>query len=82
MESKCCFVLFPIQYHRVSPSCIHLLVLDLQLPKIWQMYKKAEALFWTAEEMDLSMDLHNWNNRLNDNEHHFISHVLAFLCHF
>ena len=42
------------------------------------MYKKAEASFWTAEEMDLSKDLHDWNNRLNDNERHFISHVLAF----
>ena len=46
--------------------------------KIWQMYKKAEASFWTAEEMDLSKDMHDWNNRLNDNERHFISHVLAF----
>jgi ribonucleotide reductase beta subunit family protein with ferritin-like domain len=42
------------------------------------MYKKAEASFWTAEEMDLSKDLHDWNSRLNDNERHFISHVLAF----
>ncbi len=42
------------------------------------MYKKAEASFWTAEEMDLSKDVHDWNNRLNDNERHFISHVLAF----
>jgi ribonucleoside-diphosphate reductase subunit M2 len=44
------------------------------------MYKKAEAeaSFWTAEEVDLSKDLHDWNNRLNDNERHFISHVLAF----
>jgi ribonucleoside-diphosphate reductase subunit M2 len=42
------------------------------------MYKKAEASFWTAEEMDLSKDLHDWENRLNDNERHFISHVLAF----
>ena len=46
--------------------------------QIWQMYKKAEASFWTAEEMDLSKDLHDWNNRLNDDERHFISHVLAF----
>ena len=78
MESKCRFILFPIQYHGVSPSRIHLLALDLWLPKIWQMYKKAEASFWTAEKMDLSKDLHDWNNRLNDNERHFISHVLAF----
>jgi ribonucleoside-diphosphate reductase subunit M2 len=42
------------------------------------MYKKAEASFWTAEEMDLSKDLHDWTNKLNDNERHFISHVLAF----
>jgi len=45
---------------------------------VWQMYKKAEASFWTAEEIDLSKDLHDWNNRLNDDERFFISHVLAF----
>lgn len=42
------------------------------------MYKKAEASFWTAEEVDLSKDLHDWHNRLNDDERYFISHVLAF----
>ena len=42
------------------------------------MYKKAEASFWTAEEIDLSKDLQDWNNRLNDDERYFISHVLAF----
>ncbi|KAK3669340.1 Ribonucleotide-diphosphate reductase (RNR), small subunit [Recurvomyces mirabilis] len=46
--------------------------------EIWQMYKKAEASFWTAEEIDLSKDLHDWNKRLNDDERFFISHVLAF----
>ncbi|KAI0796571.1 ribonucleotide reductase [Abortiporus biennis] len=50
----------------------------IQYHDIWQMYKKAEASFWTAEEMDLSKDLHDWTNRLNNNERHFISHVLAF----
>jgi len=50
----------------------------IQYHEIWQMYKKAEASFWTAEEMDLSKDMHDWQNRLNDNERHFISHVLAF----
>ena len=78
MESKRRFVLFPIQYHEVCslPQCLQQLF-DLVL-QIWQMYKKAEASFWTAEEMDLSKDLHDWNNRLNDDERHFISHVLAF----
>ena len=42
------------------------------------MYKEAEASFWIAEGMDLSKDLHDWNNRMNDKEHHLISHVLTF----
>ncbi|KAH7887842.1 ribonucleotide reductase small subunit [Phlebopus sp. FC_14] len=50
----------------------------IQYHEIWQMYKKAEASFWTAEEMDLSKDIHDWTNRLNNNERHFVSHVLAF----
>lgn len=45
---------------------------------IWEMYKKAEASFWTAEEIDLASDTTDWNNKLNDNERHFIKHVLAF----
>jgi ribonucleoside-diphosphate reductase beta chain len=44
---------------------------------IWKFYKKAEASFWTAEEIDLGQDMHDWEN-LNDGERHFISHVLAF----
>ena len=31
-----------------------------------------------AKEMDLSKDVHDWNNHLNNNERHFISHILAF----
>lgn len=50
----------------------------IQYHEIWQMYKKAEASFWTVEEIDLSKDMHDWNNRMNSNERHFISHVLAF----
>ncbi|KIW60342.1 ribonucleoside-diphosphate reductase small chain [Exophiala xenobiotica] len=46
--------------------------------EIWNHYKKAEASFWTAEEVDLSKDLHDWHNRLNDDERYFISHILAF----
>jgi ribonucleotide reductase beta subunit family protein with ferritin-like domain len=45
---------------------------------IWMMYKKAEASFWTAEEIDLASDLHDWENKLTANEKHFVSHVLAF----
>lgn len=45
---------------------------------IWAEYKKQEASFWTAEEIDLSQDISDWENKLNDNERHFIKHVLAF----
>ncbi len=52
-------------------------ILPINYPDIWQMYKTHEASFWTAEEIDLSGDLRDWEN-LNDGERHFISHVLAF----
>ncbi len=44
---------------------------------IWEFYKKAEASFWTVEEVDLSQDLKDWES-LNDGERYFISNVLAF----
>lgn len=50
----------------------------IQHHDVWDMYKKAEACFWTAEELDLNDDLHHWNNRLTDDERFFITHVLAF----
>lgn len=52
-------------------------ILPVNYPKLWEMYKKHEAGFWTAEEIDLSGDLQHWAD-LNDGERHFISHVLAF----
>ena len=45
---------------------------------IWQIYKQSESNFWTAEEIDLSQDMTDWNERLNDEERHFVKHVLAF----
>ncbi len=46
--------------------------------EIWEMYKKAEASFWTAEEIDLAPDTNDWQNKLNDDERYFIKNVLAF----
>ena len=45
---------------------------------IWEFYKKMEASFWTAEEIDLHQDLNDWNNKLNEEEKYFIKHILAF----
>ena len=44
---------------------------------IWKMYKKQMDCFWRAEEIDLSKDIKHWVT-LNDNEQHFIKHILAF----
>jgi ribonucleoside-diphosphate reductase beta chain len=45
---------------------------------MWEMYKLAEASFWTAEEIDLSQDLNDWENKMTSDERHFIKHVLSF----
>ena len=50
----------------------------IQHDDIWNFYKKSEASFWTAEEIDLAADLVDWNEKLNDNERYFIKHILAF----
>ncbi|XP_051892292.1 ribonucleoside-diphosphate reductase subunit M2 isoform X2 [Pristis pectinata] len=52
-------------------------IFPIQYHDIWKMYKKAEASFWTAEEVDLSKDLAHWES-LKQDEKYFISHVLAF----
>mmetsp|Transcript_36683 Transcript_36683/g.60420 ORF Transcript_36683/g.60420 Transcript_36683/m.60420 type:complete len:388 (+) Transcript_36683:37-1200(+) len=52
-------------------------VFPIQHNDIWQMYKQAEASFWTAEELDLAHDYRDWQT-LNEGEQHFIKHVLAF----
>lgn len=49
----------------------------IQYDDIWEMYKKAEASFWTAEEIDLRQDITDWKS-LNSDEQHFIKMVLAF----
>lgn len=50
----------------------------IQHQDLWEWYKKQEASIWTAEEIDLSQDLNDWNNKLNDSERYFIKHILAF----
>ena len=45
---------------------------------LWKLYKQQEACFWTAEEIDLAQDINDWDNKLNDDEQHFVKHVLAF----
>lgn len=60
---------------QANPS--RFVLFPIKYSKIWELYKKSETSFWTAEEIDLSDDLAHWA-KLNDDERHFISYVLAF----
>ncbi len=53
-------------------------IFPIQHIDLWTWYKICEACFWTAEEIDLSNDLTDWNDKLNDDERYFIKHILAF----
>ena len=61
----------------LAPNADRFVLYPIKHDDIWQLYKKAEASFWTAEEVDLSDDLADWA-KLNADEKHFVSHVLAF----
>ena len=52
-------------------------IFPIQHHDIWEWYKKQEACFWTAEEIDLASDYNDYA-KLTSNEQHFIKHVLAF----
>ncbi|KAI3929593.1 hypothetical protein MKX01_025761 [Papaver californicum] len=61
----------------LTPNPDKFYMFPIQYPQIWEMYKKAEASFWTAEEVDVSQDQRQWE-ALTPDERHFITHVLAF----
>ncbi|KAI3417925.1 uncharacterized protein J3R85_014057 [Psidium guajava] len=61
----------------LAPNPDRFCMFPVQYPQIWEMYKKAEASFWTAEEVDLSQDVRHWES-LSADERHFVTHVLAF----
>lgn len=53
-------------------------IFPIQHNDLWEWYKKQQACFWTAEEIDLHSDLNDWNTKLTDDERYFIKHILAF----
>ncbi|PBK58937.1 ribonucleotide reductase-related protein [Armillaria solidipes] len=55
-----------------------LIIFPLKDSDIWAFYKQQEASFWTAEEIDLSHDAHDWETKLTDSERSFFSMILAF----
>ncbi len=52
-------------------------IFPIEHADLWAKYKQHMAVFWTAEEIDLSKDMKDWQN-LNDNERHFVKHILGF----
>lgn len=61
----------------LDPSIKRLSVLPIIHDDLWKAYKTTQAMFWTAEEIDLGQDLKDWDS-LKDEERHFIKHILAF----
>jgi ribonucleoside-diphosphate reductase beta chain len=64
--------------HILQENKDRFVMFPLKYHDIWEMYKTAEHSFWTAEEIDLAQDISDWENKLNDDERHFIKMVLAF----
>ena len=62
----------------ITPNDKRFVIFPIQYPDIWKAYKTHMALFWTTEEIDLSLDMNDWNDKLNDNERYFIKNILAF----
>jgi ribonucleoside-diphosphate reductase beta chain len=53
-------------------------VFPIKYPNLWKFYKDHAATMWFVEEVRLSDDLVDWNEKLTDNERFFIKNVLAF----
>ncbi|WOC41102.1 ribonucleotide-diphosphate reductase subunit beta [Polaribacter sp. HL-MS24] len=62
----------------LQPNDNRFVIFPIQHDDLWEWYKKQQACIWTAEEIDLSEDISDWNNKLSDDERYFIKHILAF----
>ncbi|WKD85397.1 Ribonucleoside-diphosphate reductase subunit beta [Polaribacter huanghezhanensis] len=62
----------------LQPNDNRFVIFPIQHDDLWDWYKKQQACFWTAEEIDLHADTVDWNTKLTDDERYFIKHILAF----
>ena len=62
----------------LQPNKNRFVLFPIEHEDIWEFYKIAVANFWVPEEINFAEDLKDWNEKLNDNERHFITHILAF----
>jgi len=62
----------------LQPNDNRFVIFPIQHDDLWDWYKKQQACFWTAEEIDLSEDILDWNTKLSEEERYFIKHIVAF----
>ncbi len=62
----------------LDPTADRFVLFPIKYQDMWKMYKTALTLFWVAEEVDLSKDVSDWENKVTADERHFLSWVLAF----
>jgi ribonucleoside-diphosphate reductase beta chain len=70
--------LYPLPEPLLGENPKRFVLFPIEHHDIWEMYKQQQACFWTSEEIDLAQDTKDWDEKLNDNERHFIKNVLAF----
>ena len=66
------------QEHILTENPNRFVIFPLKYRDIWEKYKQAQMSNWTSEEIELSPDLVDWDEKLNDDEKHYIKNVLAF----
>jgi len=66
------------QEHILTENPNRFVIFPLKYRDIWEKYKQAQMSNWTSEEIELGPDLTDWDEKLNDNEKHYIKNVLAF----
>ena len=62
----------------LQPNDNRFVIFPIQHDDLWEWYKKQQACIWTAEEIDLSEDVVDWNNKLSDDERYFIKHIFNY----
>ena len=67
-----------MEEHILKENPSRFVVFPLKYHDIWEKYKTAQMSNWTAEEIDLTQDLTDWDEKLNSDEKHYIKNVLAF----
>ena len=59
----------------LQPNDNRFVIFPIQHNDLWEWYKKQQACFWTAEEIDLQSDVIDWTTKLTDDERYFIKHI-------